>query len=939
MKNILDTSNGIATLLSNVDDGTNSIYINGAMIPVADWTGTGDYTFTDSGVTFTIHKISDASGNIMLQLVSGTTYTLLKCLDSDSFGSGVYFGTCTTAAATAAKEVTLTNTNAIELKAGIIIGVKFSNSNTASNVTLNVNGTGAKSIFYNTTVYTGYDTGICGRAGRTSYYMYDGTYWVFLSQGLVDSNTYTSAYCSTAAETAAKTASCSGYNLLANSYIHIIMTTANTSAGALTLNINGKGAKPIYINGAASSASNYSLPAGSYLVYYNGTNYYFRTDGKVTSNGMVNTGNNSDYPMLNGGVTDIPASSTRTVDLNTYITPGNYVLGADANAPYVTNQPIPSGQTQYGFNLLVMKSKNNNSFYRQILIYYCITNAIYTRFTTDSGSTWSAWTSMIYDSTKVPLAGGTITGDLNYKSSDVDASKANNNVSSIKYLTSFNILDKASRILTRLEAIVQPDGKIGAYLYARNYDTSGTSIAQRGIKIFIDKNGVATYEISNNANFRKAINAAANFQLTNEDLDNVKEPGFYNAAGDNTCIHTPFNTGTAFGLQVMKTAGGDYYTQLINANGSTTFYRRICGVTGWLGWVLERYTWRPIENSLTSDSTTDSLSAAQGKALANGSARDSTKLPLSGGTVTGNIVLKRTDIDASKTNNNVSSTQYPTTFCITDTSNRNLARVEGTIASDGRISSSWYVRNYNTSGNQVGQNAITMHMAKDGTGSYYVSHPVAFRNAIGTINKAGDTMTGKLTITRSDGLSDGLLVDEKNGTTSEAGLSQIVLGNSKNATTAGNSYGSIAFFSRSTQFIGLKAQDVSSIRNLYLPASGTAFATAISSSARIKENIRDLTEEEALKILDVNVVKFDYKEEYEDGKLDQSGVIAEEVIEIIPEVVTVHPTYDENKAIDPASNPSPTVDYGKFAPYLIKMVQMQQQKIEELEQRLAALES
>ena len=48
-------------------------------------------------------------------------------------------------------------------------------------------------------------------------------------------------------------------------------------------------------------------------------------------------------------------------------------------------------------------------------------------------------------------------------------------------------------------------------------------------------------------------------------------------------------------------------------------------------------TWRGIQNNLTSDSTTDSLSAAQGKALANGSARDNTKLPLAGGTMTGAI--------------------------------------------------------------------------------------------------------------------------------------------------------------------------------------------------------------------------------------------------------------------------------------------------------------
>lgn len=50
-------------------------------------------------------------------------------------------------------------------------------------------------------------------------------------------------------------------------------------------------------------------------------------------------------------------------------------------------------------------------------------------------------------------------------------------------------------------------------------------------------------------------------------------------------------------------------------------------------------TWRGIQNNLTSTSTTDSLSANQGRLLANGSARDSTKLPLTGGTMTGGITM------------------------------------------------------------------------------------------------------------------------------------------------------------------------------------------------------------------------------------------------------------------------------------------------------------
>ena len=49
-------------------------------------------------------------------------------------------------------------------------------------------------------------------------------------------------------------------------------------------------------------------------------------------------------------------------------------------------------------------------------------------------------------------------------------------------------------------------------------------------------------------------------------------------------------------------------------------------------------TWRGIQDNLTSTSTADSLSANQGRLLANGSARDSTKLPLAGGTMTGAII-------------------------------------------------------------------------------------------------------------------------------------------------------------------------------------------------------------------------------------------------------------------------------------------------------------
>lgn len=130
--------------------------------------------------------------NVNLTLASGTGSDVMLQINAANTRKSFY-GTCTTAAATAAKEVTLANTDGWELVAGVIIGVKFSNSNSASNVTLNVNGSGAKSIYFSSAVYTGSATQITGYANIVNYYMYDGTNWVFINTGdnYRDTNTVT----------------------------------------------------------------------------------------------------------------------------------------------------------------------------------------------------------------------------------------------------------------------------------------------------------------------------------------------------------------------------------------------------------------------------------------------------------------------------------------------------------------------------------------------------------------------------------------------------------------------------------------------------------------------------------------------------------------------------------------------------------------------------
>ena len=158
-----------------------------------------------------------------------------------------------------------------------------------------------------------------------------------------DGNTIPQAYCSTAAGTAAKAASMSGYVATAKRHVMITITNANTSATAITMNINSTGAKPIYINGSASSTSNYTLPAGSYLVYYDGTNYYFRTDGHLQSvNGILtaNAGTVTSITLTQGtGIsigssgTAITTSGTRTIALATSgATAGTYGAESTGNA-------------------------------------------------------------------------------------------------------------------------------------------------------------------------------------------------------------------------------------------------------------------------------------------------------------------------------------------------------------------------------------------------------------------------------------------------------------------------------------------------------------------------------------------------------------------------------------------------------------------------------
>ena len=106
-----------------------------------------------------------------------------RAIDGVSFdGSAAvtHYATCSTAAATAAKVVSLAG---FTLVTGAKVTVRFAVTNTAANPTLNVNKTGAKAIQYRNAAIT---AGALA-ANRTYEFVYDGSSWELV--GDLDSNT------------------------------------------------------------------------------------------------------------------------------------------------------------------------------------------------------------------------------------------------------------------------------------------------------------------------------------------------------------------------------------------------------------------------------------------------------------------------------------------------------------------------------------------------------------------------------------------------------------------------------------------------------------------------------------------------------------------------------------------------------------------------------
>lgn len=190
-----------------------------------------------------------------------------------SWGSDSYYGTCSTAAATAAKTVSLSG---FSLFTGVTVAVMFSNGNTAANPTLNINSTGAKPIYYRNAALTSSTAGIISKNG-VYLFVYSGSYWrlvgdvgsIAISEvadklstpRTIDGVSFDGSAdivhfgaCTTTPATAAKIVSIPNFVLKDGAKIYVEFTMGNTAANP-TLNVNSTGGKSVFTMDCANSYS------------------------------------------------------------------------------------------------------------------------------------------------------------------------------------------------------------------------------------------------------------------------------------------------------------------------------------------------------------------------------------------------------------------------------------------------------------------------------------------------------------------------------------------------------------------------------------------------------------------------------------------------------------------------------------------------------------
>ena len=115
-----------------------------------------------------------------------------------------------------------------------------------------------------------------------------------------------------------------------------------------------------------------------------------------------------------------------------------------------------------------------------------------------------------------------------------------------------------------------------------------------------------------------------------------------------------------------------------------------------------------------------------------------------------------------------------------------------------------------------------------------------------------------------------------------------------------------------------------------------AYSTVITSDERLKKNIENLEDDILDKIMQLRPVTFEWKDESKRGDDRVSGLIAQEVEEIFPELISESTNLDDN--LEDGEEKDETeykhVRYNELVPYLTKATQIQQKTINDQQKEI-----
>lgn len=901
------------------------------------WQGSSaDNNTTYSNMSMNEFKIGTATAQRTLQAT-----VLNQAIES----YGTAYGTCATVGSEATKVITIANSD-WKLRIGAIITVKFTNTNTASNVKLNVNSTGAKSIYYGNAVYTGATNWVTGLANVNITYMYDGTYWIFIAHSAdndvndrvtqtatTTNSNYEVLFSATADNTTRTETARKNNNLLFNP------STGNLQATTLTSKIisakiakaligtgtagsdAGSGVSPRYIPSlwtfnAGITVDNgevylikIPVAGGTYGVWLsldNGANYHpvaiSNGKGRFTTHYGVNTVIAISYE--SAGVCTCYARTG--ADTTADVTGCFRVLNDyDANTTY-SNMSASELTTGTATNARSISAKVLSDWMTNKISGKVNDNPTFTQATT-----------------RANIASGesfaTILGKISKYFVDLKdlAFIAKDGTSSTKYLRGDGTWQTFPTIP---EAQIQSDWNQTDNT-KKDYIKNKPSISTvNNAKLTIQKNGTTVKTFTANASTDVTCNITV--PTTFDDLTGTVAIG-NGGTGATTRLNALKNltnedvgTNATYFLTITNSWGKGGYTSVANVKtvlglGSLAYKNSLSKSDVGLGNV-ENKSSATIRGELTKSNVTTALGYTPPTTdtnttytLATGDSNGQIKVTPSSGTAY-NVNVKGL---GSAAYYNADTSATASTVVVRDANKYIYATYYNSNISDENINSytnspaimftsndKWIRRT--TKGNLqtwlgLGSLAYKNSLSYSDVGAAASSHTHSY------LPLSGGTLTG------------GLYGVGYYFTGSNMGIY-----NNSNWINLYNGLGGVAYKASN--------HDFRTANDAWNNISALDFIRQSNSSRKVKENIRTMTEEEANKLLDVNVVSFDYKKDAGFGEGDERknkfGVIAEEINELLPYVVN----YDRE-------NNLPTgVNYERFVPHLIKMVQMLKKEINDL---------